>query len=401
MKHSISKIFKNLNLFMLLALTLSIVSSLFITEQYYSYRKVEILTTQKVKMTKIIKNSKTLTNTNIIQINSDIAQMYIDVNKLINRNDYLYISKYIFPTNSEESAIQLNQLKSLIQDFDNKSRYYMELKKGDKDLIPYRNNMYKIKGMISHFIDSMIIKNISYDHDQFNLFSKIFAFLILVLVFINTVHRKNLSSIYSDILSLYSFDSKKKDKDIFSQEVDAINMRMHRKTQISDNPNMIDPITGINNAKGMLQSYIERKSIQSHNFSSVTVLEIDNFSKSQRAYSQDLTQEILKKVAYTISLHEKSSDIIARTDYNQFTLVFSGPSKEKLFKNVDLVRQSISEIKFTAEDKKPLIITVTGGFVLKHKNDPLEETIKKAKILLEKAKKLTKNSIFQTKDVPR
>lgn len=289
----------------------------------------------------------------------------------------------------------------MLQRFNKDSRIYFTRKPNDTILITSLDELVKQHNRIILFIDSIIIKNISYDKERFSIFGFFFITLLLTLLVNMFWQRKRLNNVYQDILFLYAMDSDKKNKTIFSQEVDAINIRMKRKSQVSDNPTMMDAITEINNNKGMLHTYTECKTTFDNTFSSVTILEIDNFSKSKRTFAQDFTQEILKKVAYSISLHEQSNDIIARTDYNQFTLIFSRPAKEQLFKDIDLVRQSIADIKLYSPDKKLLQITVTGGFILKSKNSPLEKSIRKAKELLENAKQLGTNKVLQTKDIAK
>ena len=162
---------------------------------------------------------------------------------------------------------------------------------------------------------------------------------------------------------------------------------------------MIDQVTSINNAKGMVSSYAEKKGMKDSNFTSVTTFEIDNFSKSNRAFSQELTQAILKKVAFTISLHEQATDVIARTDYNQFTVILSRPSKEQSFKDVDIIKQSVSELKFNVPDKGTANITVSGGFVIKPNNTHLDEAIKSSKEILKFAKEHGRNRVAQVRDV--
>jgi diguanylate cyclase (GGDEF)-like protein len=174
---------------------------------------------------------------------------------------------------------------------------------------------------------------------------------------------------------------------------------MNRKTVNTDNPSMLDPVTGINNHKGMINAYSQKKGLKDSNFTSVTILEIDNFSKSKRAYPQELTQAILKKVAYTISLHEQPVDVIARTDYNQFTLILSRTSKEQSFKDVELIRQSISELRFNVPDKGSSSVTVSGGFIVKPNHTNLDEALKQAKEILIYAKNTGTNRILQTRDM--
>jgi diguanylate cyclase (GGDEF)-like protein len=208
-----------------------------------------------------------------------------------------------------------------------------------------------------------------------------------------------LYAIYKDIEYLYQIDKNKNAYAIFSIEADGIALRMNRKTVNSDNPNMLDPITGINNHKGMINAYSQKKNLRNSNFTAVTVFEIDNFSKSKRAFSQELTQAILKKVAYTISLHEQPVDVIARTDYNQFTLIFSRISKEQAFKDVDLIRESIAELKFPGLEQGGTIITLSGGFIIKPNNTNLDEAMKQAKEILAYAKKTGTNRVLRTRDI--
>ena len=205
--------------------------------------------------------------------------------------------------------------------------------------------------------------------------------------------------IYKDILYLYAVDKNKKDHEIFSEEADAISLKMKRKTLPSENPAMIDPLTEISNVKGMLSAYAEKKNMKEKNLTSVTVFEIDNFSKTNRPFPQDFTQTVLKKVAFTMTLNQQSTDVVARTDYNQFTVILSRASKEQLLRDTEAIRETVSEIKFVSRDRKKVIITLSGGFTIKPSGSSLEDAIKKAKENLEYAQKLGGNRIAQSKEV--
>ena len=400
MKHSIDKIFKNLNIILLILLSLAIIGFFFLIEQYYSYKKIDNLNNQATVISLLLNEQKKSNDIDILQFNHKMAQINNEIKKLLNQHKYNYISN-ILTDNSSEYIADINKLNSLIDTYNKSSREYFKLDSNNKNMQLYYNNLKSTHYSISKLINTIMIKNISYDSYRFDIFSKIFA-LLLITLFLSTFWYKNrLSNIYNDIMFLYSTDSKKSNVEFFSQEADAIALRMKRKTNISDNPTMIDPVTEINNHKGMLQSYSEKKGLKDNNFKAVAVLEIDNFSKSQRAFSQELTQEILKKVAYTISLHEQVTDTIARTDYNQFTLIFSRQSKEQLFKDIDLVRQSISDIELMTPQNETINITATGSFIIKPNNSPLEDSIRKAKELLENAKGIGTNKILQIKDLPQ
>mgnify|MGYP002641278703 CR=1 FL=1 len=399
MKHSIHKIFKNLNLYLLIVLILSTLSFLFIVEQHYSYEKIKNLNEQKIVLLKILNQEKESNKLDILQYNADIANLNHQMQKLYIQSQYNYISSYILK-NFEESDKDLQKLESLVKIFNSQSRKYFTYDKKNEQLQSLFTQIDQTYENIASHTNTIVLKNIQYDNDRFDIFSKIFFVSFVLLTLLTLWYKIRLTKIYNDILFLYTTNTDK-NTPIFTQEVDAILLRMNRKNQTANNPTMIDGITEINNNKGMLQAYAQRKGIKETYFSCVTVLEIDNFTKSKRTYSPELTQEILKKVAYTISLYQQSSDIIARTDYNQFTLIFFRTSKEKLFKDTDLVRQSIAEIKFFTPEKERIIITVTGGLINKANSAPLDESVRKAKELLQSTRELGKNRIIQTKDIPK
>ena len=399
MKRSIAKIFKNLNSFLLTLLVLSTISLLFILEQYHSYEKIKTLNHQEQVISDILDNQQ---QTNIVDIyfyNDRIAQINNEISTLQNKHQYHFLSSIILD-NSAEYNKDLNKLRSLVKQFDTQSRKYYDMSIEDNNIKPFLDDLNKTFISINALIDAITVTNVSYDGARFDVFMKLFFILFILLVLITFSFKKQLKSVYKDIFSLYTADSKK-NYIPYTQEVDSILLRIGRKNQLTDNPAMMDPITEIHNNKGMIQAYAERKNIKDNNFSSIAVVEIDNFSKSKRTFSQEFTQEILKKVAYTISLHQQALDIIARSDYNQFTLIFSRSSKEQLFKDVELVRQSIAELKLTTPEGVTIEISVTGGFVHKAHSAPLDESIRKAKELLKSAKELGKNQILQNKDLPK
>ena len=389
MKHSIKKIFKNLNLFLLFSLTMSTIALIFAVEQYNSYNRVEALQKQGDLLEGILLQKKETLDP--LQYNATVSQINLINEDILEDIEHDYIAHYIIG-NAKELQTNLMQLKKLIHELDQNIRSNKDysLQKNQESQIQFNN--------IQNFIDKLILKNIDYDKQKFSIFMKVFIVLFFTLLIIVFWYKHKFTKIYEDILSLQSIQS---DMQCYTQEVDAILLRLNRKSPTTNNPSMIDPVTEIHNNKGMLQLYSERKNVKESSFSSLAILEIDNFSKSKRTFSQEFTQVVLKKVAYAISLHQQASDIIARTDYNQFTLIFSRVSKEQLFKDVDLVRQSISEIKLLDPDKAPLRITVTGGFINRSNYGPLDESIRKAKEVLEKGRKLGRDRIIQLKDLPK
>jgi diguanylate cyclase (GGDEF)-like protein len=362
-------------------------------EQQLSFDKINNLSKQKKVISKIASLQTDDVELALIQINGNLAQLQSDINGLKDIYKYSISEKYILNNKSEYFA-ELDKLNLFIDSFVKHAReYYTDIHNSTKTL-KNKNSLQLALNRVNQHIDSIILKDVDYNQAKFNIF-KYFSLFSFVVIFIITIwYRKRLYFIYADILHLVSVENNKQTYKIYTQELDAISLRMRRKTVTTDNPILMDQVTGINNYKGLIQEYSNKKGMKDSFFTAVTILEIDNFSKSKRTYSQELTQAILKKIAFTISLHEKATDVIARTDYNQFTIILSRQSKEQAFKDADIIKQSIGELKFNTPDNAS--ITTTGGFIIKPNNTNLEEAMKQAKEILASAQKIGNNKVLQT-----
>jgi len=394
MKQSIKKIFNNLSLFLLLATGFAGFGVLMSLDHAGAYEKINNLNEQK----RIISTLTTLERDDIelalIQFNGKSTQLLNEIDKLRTLYEYNFTEQYIL-NNADEYLSDLETLTTLTVEFNQKARNYYTKEKTNETTKEdaLKQSFYELYNQIN----TIIFRSISYNQAKFNIHKNITYLAFIIILLATIVYRGKLNSIYQDLYFLYNQD--KKDYKMFSEEADAISLRMGRKAVTSDNPSMLDPVTGINNHKGMLHSYADKKNMKESNFTTLCIIEIDNFSKSNRAYSQEFTQNILKKVAFTISLHEQSADVIARIDYNQFAVILSRPSKEASFKDMDVIRQSISEIKFKSPSTGPVTVTVSGGYVIKPSNLSLDEASREAKKVLEFAKAHGGNRIAQVRDL--
>jgi len=395
MKHSVKKIFSNLSLFLFFAIAVFLILTILIVEQKNSFTKINILQNQKKIVSAIYTLKKKNVELTLIKLNGKSNKLSHGIKKLEKLEKYNYAEKYL-SNNSDKFLKDLEKLSKLTINFKQTAQEYYIKNHLDKE-----QRTQKLKNAfdaVNSFLDSMIIKNISYAKDKHLLIEKAAFISLVFLLIISFWYRKRLSLIYKDILYLYAINKQQNEYNFFSQEADAIQLRINKKQVLTDNPSHIDSLTQIKNYKGMLSSYRQKKGMKDNNFTSVTVLEIDNFFKNKKAFNQAFIQVILKKVAFTISLNEQITDVIARTEYNQFTVILSRSSKEASFKDVDIIRQSISELKFKEPNGEPLVVTVSGGFVIKPNNQPLDNSIKKAKEILSHAQK-KKNTISQIRDL--
>ncbi|MBD3796768.1 MAG: diguanylate cyclase [Campylobacterales bacterium] len=405
MKSSIKKIFKGLKTYLFFLFLMVSVLVLFVFEHDMSFQKVTNLEEQKEIVKKLSQLDKSDVELALIQFNGKSTQLHQDIDKLAMIYKYNITERYLVG-NSNEYMADINQLSALVENSNNAAHTYYEDILKNKTVNEITEEEIKAKEELetslqnmTHHIDQMLLKHIKYDETKFFIIQYISFTLFVIVMFFTFLYRSRLTKIYKDIEFLYQVDKDKKNYEIFSIEADAIALRMNRKVITNDNPTMLDKVTGINNYKGMLNSYSHKKGLKDSNFTSVTVIDIDNFSKTKRPYPQDVTQSILKKVAYTISLHEQPVDVIARTDYNQYTIILSRPTKEQCYKDVELIRESIADLKFNVPGVGTEHITVTGGHVIKPNNTNLEEAIKQAKEIQNYAKTTGSNKIFQTRDL--
>jgi diguanylate cyclase (GGDEF)-like protein len=363
-------------------------------EQQLFYDKVNNLKAQIQTVQEIMQLSHNEKDPQLklITFNAKKTQLLQKIEQLQTVDRYNYIERYLLSTEGEYLK-KIDSLKKSILTFIQLSDQYYQSQEGNM------TTLLQHATSLTNTIKDIII----FEGDVNQLKFKFFTYVVIglfVIIFIATLYfRSLLDKIYKDIAYLAQLN-KTEQYPIFTQEADTIALRMNRKnTTQENNPNNIDQVTGINNYRGLLHAYSQKKGLKNSNFTSVTVIEIDNFSKSNRVFPQDVAQAILKKLAYTISLHEQPIDVIARTDYNQFTIVLSRPTKEQTFKDVELMRESIAELKFNIADKGSVQITVSGGHIIKPNNTILEEAIKQAKEILQYAKSQGKNKILQIRDL--
>ena len=391
MKHSIKKIFWHLKSYLSFVLFMALLSVMVLMEHQLSIDKVDNLQNQKKIINSLLSLSQKDKELALIQFNGKSVQLLQKIDELKTIYKYNFTDKYLLD-NAQDYLHDLQALSSLTREFNKVANAYYNGKTDKK-------NLDRMFTKLTQHINNIIFKNIEYSKEKFTIMKYAAYFVLLLIVIATFWYRKMINNIYEDIRYLYQVD-KKQNYNIFSIEADAIALRMNRKSVVNDNnPNNIDQVTGINNYRGMLNSYANKKALKSSNFTSVTVFEIDNFSKTNRVFPQEIAQTILKKIAYTISLHEQPVDVIARTDYNQFTVILSRPSKEQTFKDANLIRESISELKFNLADKGNVKITLSGGHIIKPNNTILEEAIKQAKEILAYAKTTGKNHILQMRDI--
>jgi diguanylate cyclase (GGDEF)-like protein len=221
------------------------------------------------------------------------------------------------------------------------------------------------------------------------------AFLISLLAALWFARR--LSFVYHDLRTLYSIDLDAKERTFFTEEAEMIIKRLSRKPSISENPAFIDPITEINNYKGLLNGFANRKG-SGGPILAVCVFSLDNFKEIENRHNKEFSNQVLKKIAFMLSLYEQRSDVLGRIDHDQFVLILNRDTKDVALNDCEHIRKNIAEARFKAPKGESVSLTVSGGFLLKAPNKLLEETLAHAKEIMGTARAVGGNKIAQLRD---
>ena len=394
MKMSIESLFKNLSFMLILLAILLFFISLVQMDRYASFSKVANLQEQKSLVNKIYDLGRADLDYSVIQARGMAAQLKTDTLTLDSFSSYDIFGMIL--GQSSEFQADVKNLLQLEDEYIKRINIYYE--NSNESLAEKLQQLDTAKKALIVMLDSMTIKNISYDKQKFALSQWLVYLTFLISLFIAIMYSKKLKIVYDDIKSLFAIGFERPSDKIITKEVDAIKIRMVRKPTTTENPNMVDPVTGIKNSKGMIQSYSEKKTMKESGFTAVCVLEVDNFKQYNKELPKELTQAMLKKIAFIISLYEQPTDVIARIDLDQFAVILQRDNKDKALNDCDSMRKSIEEAVFKNPQGGKIPFTLSGGFIIKQGNKSLEDSISYAKEVLQTAKEKDGNRIAQIHD---
>ena len=394
MRWSIKKIFDNIaktSLFLSLILGgLSVISFTLNS----SAEKVDLILEQKA----LIKEAYNLGREDIqlsnIQLKGIISNLKLDITKMREAFDFDILGNYVFGHERQ----YLNDLEQLTI----KQALYLEaadayydqsLEELEKRLDDYDFAQAEYEAKLFELEERHLV----YEAEKFAIVQYIIYFAFLVSLIATLWFSRRLSFIYNDLKTLYSVETDSKSRMFMTEEAEMITKRMSRKPTATENPAFIDPVTEINNYKGLLHGFANRKG---NNGAALTVcvFSLDHFKDIEKKYKKDLANQILKKIAFMLSLYEQHTDVLGRIDYDQFVLILNRASKDAALNDCEQIRKSIEETKFKAPKGETISITVSGGFVVKTPNKQLDQTIAHAKEILHAAIQQGGNRIAQLRD---
>ena len=367
-------------------------------EEYTSFDKIANLQEQKKLVNFVADISRMDLEFAAIQYRGKSTMLKFQHEKLLTLDSYDILGQYLTDQGSDYHS-DLEKLSELILAFNNNAGNWYD---PDTKNLKTREKLMQDSRieLISH-INMMIEKNISYDYKKFMFQQSLIYLTLLLMIAMFVIYYRKFSDILKDISSLYIVDMQGDAHTIVTEEIGIIAKRMNRKSLSSDDPSMIDPITEINNSKGLLYAYANRKGMKESDHVAVCTFEVDGFATLDEKYTKNFTQSILKKIAFMISLYQQPTDIIGRTDYSQFTIIFSRTDRNQALKDAELIMSSVSESTFKAPNGDNLALTLSAGFSPKLTSTTIDETIEQSEKVLDQAKKEGANKLLQTKDLIR
>jgi diguanylate cyclase (GGDEF)-like protein len=394
MRWSIKRIFNNLTKILLLLSVVLGVLAVIMFSFNASISKVDLLIHQKA----LVKEAYDLGREDIqlsnIKLKSIFNNLKFDITKMKDASALDILGNYVYSYAPEYAqdleALDIQQMRYI----EAADAYY------DQSIENLESRLKAYETAQAEYVSKLFEleeKHLVYESQKLSLvqYAVYTAFLISILSTLWFTRR--LSFIYNDLKTLYSVDLDSKGRMFLTEEAEMITKRMNRKPTATENPAFIDPVTEINNYKGLLNGFANRKG-NNGPILAVCVFSLDNFKEIENKYKKDLANQILKKIAFMFSLYEQHTDVLGRIDYDQFVLILNRSTKDAALKDCEQIRKNIEDTKFKAPKGETISLTVSGGFVVKTPNKQIDETIVHAKEILKTALAKGGNRIAQLRD---
>ncbi len=394
MRWSIKQIFKNLSTTLLiLSIILGLLAAVTLTLNS-SVEKTNLLVEQKALLNEAYSLGRDDIQLSNIQLRGIVDNLRYDISKM--KQDFAFdvLGNYLLG-HASQYLKDLEELSSKQQLYIQAAEAYYDqsleklstrLKDLDYAQGEYENKIYQIEE-----------KHMLYEAEKFNILQYIIYLAFGISLMTTLWFTRRLSFIYKDLKTLYSVDLESKERVYLTEEAEMIIKRMNRKPTATENPAFIDPVTEVNNYKGLLHAFANRKGNAGAALV-VCVFSLDGLRDIEKKYKKDFANHILKKVAFMFSLYEQHTDVFGRIDYDQFVFVLNRATKDIALHDCEMIRKSIEEGKFKTHNGIPIKVTASGGFVVKQPNKNLDQTIAHAKEVLHAAISQGGNRIAQLRD---
>ena len=394
MRWSIKQIFDNLAKTLLLLSIILGLLCVFAFTLNSSSKKVDLILHQKALIKEAYDMGRDDIQLSNIQLKGIINTLKYDIDDMKDVFDFDILGNYFFG-HSKEYTKDLEQLNI-------KQLLYIEAVDAfyDQSLVDLDKRLKEYEFAQEEYEDKLIDlqdKHLTYESDKLGFIQFIIYLSFVVSLLATLWFTRRLAFVYSDIKTLFSIDLDSKNRVYLTEEAEMITKRMSRKPTSSTNPAHIDPVTEINNYKGLVHDFANRTGYSGASMV-VCVFSIDNLKGIEQKYQKEFVNQILKKIAFVITLNKQHTDVLGRIDYDQFALILNRATKDIALNDCEQIRKNIEDTKFKTPTGGSINVTVSGGFVIKTANKQLDQTILQAKEVLTAAVEKGGNKVAQLRD---
>lgn len=388
---SIRKVFFNLKIaLLLLGIGITFLGVLIFNLSQYSER-LGALKNQHLLIEKITHTDLNDQKMASILINGAISELALSV-KLSGEEALLDT----FINSNEEQASLLRSLSLSSQAFQDNALLWSEALPISKE--SSKNRMLLARSAYLSDIDQMVDYQTHIIQESIAT-AKMTALLLFLLGFwVYLFYTYRLNQIYSDIDKVCAIDTDGSKKTVHTQEIDFLLKHVIRKSsQTSLNPNLIHPLSGLNNEKGLLSAFNAKKAGRSGNTIFLSLFEIDQYGSLLNSLSKEDMGNIFKKLGEMITMYEQPLDVIAHLEDDRIIFLMSRNSKQSALEECEKFIRSVEESNFSTS-QGIIKITLSGGFLLKPPAKSIEEARDEALSLIDKAKESGGNRISQIRE---
>ncbi len=169
---------------------------------------------------------------------------------------------------------------------------------------------------------------------------------------------------------------------------------MRRKISELAQKALFDTLTGLTN-----RAYTEARGrsalaeFEQHGFPiGLLMIDADNFKSVNDAYGHAAGDRVLQTIASNLSLHTRDTDVCGRWGGEEFVVILFNMDEKRLARVAEKLRSMIANSVTKVGDKE-LIVTVSIGAALAHKDESFDELLARADQLLYQSKQNGKNRV--------
>jgi diguanylate cyclase (GGDEF)-like protein/PAS domain S-box-containing protein len=180
--------------------------------------------------------------------------------------------------------------------------------------------------------------------------------------------------------------------EIFSDNSPRV--RLAEKVEELEKIALLDPLTQLGNRRyGDLNLAAKLNEFERYGWPfGVLFMDIDYFKKVNDLYGHDVGDRILRIVAATIINGTRSSDIVSRWGGEEFMILLPHVDAKQLKDVAEKIRLLVEKSSISVEGKN-VEVTVSIGATLVHKNDTIENLMKRVDVLMYKSKREGRNRL--------